>query len=373
MNQFFSRKKIVLFLAFVLISFSFSILLKERLQKSDFVFWKEESKTVDLIVGWDIMLSRGIWWWAKKEGYDRIFTGLNYHPLSQFSCYDSWACLLFFNLESPFSHKDNDQPKWWFLFRANQKNLQILQELQGKNQLLLSLANNHTNNAGGAGIALTREVLSGAGIWFLGAGKDKAEARKIFQIEKNWIQICFQAYSYDGNFNRYGGEWLAWNPLKKEEMLEDLGYMKQQGCEVKALSLHRGAEYRIKPQAWQKELAQVLIDAGADLILGGHSHVPGAYEIYQGKLVFYSFWNFIFDQDRGKRAREKGFDYIFDHQLGRKTVPTYIPLLAQIKIEKKDGQILFHLPEFKMARIDKGIFSPLDAQTFNEIMQAIRL
>lgn len=80
--------------------------------------------------------------------------------------------------------------------------------------------------------------------------------------------------------------------------------MKQQGCEVKALSLHRGAEYRIKPQAWQKELAQVLIDAGADLILGGHSHVPGAYEIYQEKPIFYSFGNFIFDQDRGKRARE---------------------------------------------------------------------
>lgn len=57
------------------------------------------------------MLSRGIGRRAKKEGYDRIFSGVNYNPLAQFSCYASGDCLLYFNLESMFSSKDNDQPK----------------------------------------------------------------------------------------------------------------------------------------------------------------------------------------------------------------------------------------------------------------------
>ncbi|MDO4713513.1 MAG: hypothetical protein Q4B28_02450 [bacterium] len=66
---------------------------------------------VDLVIGGDIMLSRGIGRWAKKEGYDRIFTGENFHPLRQFDCFETGECLLVFNLESPFSKQDNDQPQ----------------------------------------------------------------------------------------------------------------------------------------------------------------------------------------------------------------------------------------------------------------------
>lgn len=50
--------------------------------------------------------------------------------------------------------------------------------------------------------------------------------------------------------------------------------MKQEACDVKVLGLHWGAEYRIKPNASQRELAHQLIDAGADILLGGHPHVP---------------------------------------------------------------------------------------------------
>jgi poly-gamma-glutamate synthesis protein (capsule biosynthesis protein) len=72
--------------------------------------------------------------------------------------------------------------------------------------------------------------------------------------------------------------------------------MKKMNCDVKILSLHRGAEYRLSPNQRQKELAHSLIDNGADLILGGHSHIPGEYERYNGKYIFYSLGNFIFDQ-----------------------------------------------------------------------------
>ena len=93
------------------------------------------------------MLSRGIGWRAKKYGYDRIFTGNHYNPLSQFACYEKNECLLYFNLESMFSVKDNDQPKGGFLFRSNPQNIQTLLDLKKGNKMVLSLANNHTNNA----------------------------------------------------------------------------------------------------------------------------------------------------------------------------------------------------------------------------------
>lgn len=68
--------------------------------------------------------------------------------------------MLYFNLESMFSAKDNDQPKAGFLFRSNTGNIQTLLDLQANNELVLSLANNHTNNAGAAGVSLTRQWLS---------------------------------------------------------------------------------------------------------------------------------------------------------------------------------------------------------------------
>ena len=64
--------------------------------------------------------------------------------------------MLYFNLESMFSAKDNDQPKAGFLFRSNTGNIQTLLDLQANNELVLS----HTNNAGAAGVSLTRQWLS---------------------------------------------------------------------------------------------------------------------------------------------------------------------------------------------------------------------
>ena len=55
------------------------------------------------------MLARGIDFWAKKEGYDRIFTGENYNLFHQFPCYLSGECILFANLESQFSKKANEK------------------------------------------------------------------------------------------------------------------------------------------------------------------------------------------------------------------------------------------------------------------------
>lgn len=65
-----------------------------------------------------------------------------------------------------FSARDNDQPKAGFTFRANTGNIQTLVDVQWNNDLLLSLANNHTNNVGGAGVELTRQWLSTHGIGY---------------------------------------------------------------------------------------------------------------------------------------------------------------------------------------------------------------
>ena len=49
------------------------------------------------------------------------------------------------------------------------------------------------------------------------------------------------------------------------------------------------------PDFNQPRLARKIIDLGADLIIGGHSHTVQPYEVYKGKSIFYSLGNFCFD------------------------------------------------------------------------------
>jgi poly-gamma-glutamate synthesis protein (capsule biosynthesis protein) len=43
-------------------------------------------------------------------------------------------------------------------------------------------------------------------------------------------------------------------------------------------------------------MSHELIDYGADVVIGSHPHVPQGFEMYNGKPIFYSLGNFIFDQ-----------------------------------------------------------------------------
>jgi hypothetical protein len=60
--------------------------------------------------------------------------------------------------------------------------------------------------------------------------------------------------------------------------------------------VHWGTEYELAHNAAQETLAHVLIDAGADAVIGHHPHVVQDVAFYKDKPIFYSLGNFIFDQ-----------------------------------------------------------------------------
>jgi poly-gamma-glutamate synthesis protein (capsule biosynthesis protein) len=62
------------------------------------------------------------------------------------------------------------------------------------------------------------------------------------------------------------------------------------------INIHWGTEYEHQFNKLQKEIAHELVDAGADIIIGHHPHVVQGMEMYQGKPIFYSLGNFVFDQ-----------------------------------------------------------------------------
>ena len=90
--------------------------------------------------------------------------------------------------------------------------------------------------------------------------------------------------------------YLNW--FKEESVIEDIKKYKKK-CNYVFLLLHWGGnmEGAMLPDFNQKEIAHKLIDAGADLIIGNHSHTIQPYEIYNGKYIFYSLGNFCFSDD----------------------------------------------------------------------------
>ncbi|HXK39418.1 MAG TPA: CapA family protein, partial [Candidatus Paceibacterota bacterium] len=63
-----------------------------------------------------------------------------------------------------------------------------------------------------------------------------------------------------------------------------------------AVFTHWGNEYEATHSSAQETFAHLLIDSGADLVVGAHPHVVQDVEIYKGKHIYYSLGNFVFDQ-----------------------------------------------------------------------------
>lgn len=74
--------------------------------------------------------------------------------------------------------------------------------------------------------------------------------------------------------------------------------------DVQVVFVHWGEEYTVNPRESERELAEFLVAAGVDLVVGHHPHVVQKIERVAGVPVIYSLGNFIFDQYFSKQVEE---------------------------------------------------------------------
>lgn len=82
-----------------------------------------------------------------------------------------------------------------------------------------------------------------------------------------------------------------------DEMLEHVqNYvnMYKQKDTIIVMNAHWGIERDKNPDSTQIKAAHAMIDAGVDLVIGHHPHVPQGIEVYNGHYIFYSLGNFAF-------------------------------------------------------------------------------
>lgn len=168
---------------------------------------------------------------------------------------------------------------------------------------VVALANNHMMDYGAEPLTETIRVLDSLGIAHSGAGGNLTEARRPAVVERNGLKIAFLSYS-----KVYPAEFWATSkragtaPGEERYIAEDVAAARKR-ADLVVVSFHWGAELMDTPKPYQRKLARLSIDSGADLVLGHHPHVLQGLELYQGKLIAYSLGNFAFGS-RSRRCTE---------------------------------------------------------------------
>ena len=137
----------------------------------------------------------------------------------------------------------------------------------------------------------------------LGAFRTEEEAAQLCILEKQGVRFGFLSYTYGLNGYRLpAGEEYKIALIDEDKMQQDLAAIRPQ-CDYLVVSMHWGNEYQHTQNQYQEQLAQLLCDGGADLIIGTHPHVLQPVEWIESDtghrtLCAYSLGNFISGQHK---------------------------------------------------------------------------
>lgn len=181
---------------------------------------------------------------------------------------------------------------------------------------LVSLANNHSDNYGQAGILETTNLLKSNNISFTGIESST------FLTVKN-TRFAFLGYNFLLEQNM-------------EQIVKEIADAKNKS-DIVIVFPHWGEEYQELPSAFEKDTQKILLNAGADLILGNHPHIVQPLTINNSQLTFFAHGNFIFDQ-MWSESTKKGFilkTYLYKGKIiDAEVTPIYIKDFGQPEIVK---------------------------------------
>jgi poly-gamma-glutamate capsule biosynthesis protein CapA/YwtB (metallophosphatase superfamily) len=250
----------------------------------------QSNDTLTICFTGDLLLDRGVRMQIEQHRADTLFSNVS----ALFHQTDAVVA----NLECPVTKRKEPVYKR-FMFRAEPEWLPALKKAGITH---LAMANNHSYDQGRDGMEDTYQALIANGLVPVGYGKNHQLACEPVIVKKGNVQVAI--------FNSV--EML----LENFPFLPDKPCMCQSNAEALASAisefkrkhsgtfvvvvLHWGAEYQPTPMSSQISDAMIMIHSGADAIIGHHPHVIQTISHIEGKPVFYSLGNFVFDPKKPK-------------------------------------------------------------------------
>lgn len=243
----------------------------------------------------DMMFDRGVRAQINQKGSDLVFASGTKALVQDFD-------FTIANLEGPITTYPSKTmntagkgiPGFSFTFPTSTANL-----IKESGIDMVSLANNHTDNFGPEGLKQAVRYLSQNNMEYFGnptntlnmnasgtaLSKDLSPMTAIHCFTEGFIKKqCIALIGYH-----------EFTHQNENLILDQIRNIKDKVNYVIVMP-HWGDEYKNEPNQKQKNLAHQWIDAGADMIVGAHPHVIESIEQYQGKYIFYSLGNYMFDQ-----------------------------------------------------------------------------
>ncbi len=195
---------------------------------------------------------------------------------------------------------------------------------------VMSVATNHIKNCGltncgDRAFFDTLANLKRVGILAVGAGKNHAEAMQPVVVTVNGVRFGIVSLGQIEPMAFAGPATPGIAVLTPENLRQAIAAARQVSDVVIAMP-HWGPEDVPTPNYLQRGLAEDLVAAGADLVVGNHTHVVQALQEIDGVPVFYGLGNFVFDQRL--RDHQQGVILLVRFQgtkyLGYELIPTHV-------------------------------------------------
>lgn len=164
---------------------------------------------------------------------------------------------------------------------------------------VVALANNHVLDFGQTGLAATRHALSAAGIASFGLEAARGAADNFRIFERQGVRICLAGFGWR---NEECVEATRRAPgvadFTKRNIDLTISRLAQERFDFLLVYVHFGYEHEYYPLPLHVGLCRYLVDRGAHLVFGSHTHCIQPYEVYRGRHIFYGLGNFFFSPGR---------------------------------------------------------------------------
>jgi len=248
-------------------------------------------------------------------------------PLASFGSVFAGADIRIANLECVVATTGSAGEKN-YTFRAHPRTLPVLK----RHFDALGLANNHSGDFGREAFAEMLGLLKQAGLAQFGGGRNLSEAHTPLIIERKGLRIALLGYSefmprsFEADFDAPG---VAWS--EDEQVRDDIRKARTvYSADIVIPVMHWGWENELTANDRQRQLARILVDAGADAVIGGHPHVTQDIEHYRGKPIVYSVGNFVMKETDNNNQRR---GWVLRLRLDKRGVSGFDTRVAQISFD----------------------------------------
>ena len=248
-------------------------------------------------------------------------------PFSDFADYFAGADIRITNLECVVSTRGQANDKM-YTFQAHPRVIPVLQ----KHFDAVTLANNHSGDFGPDAFAQMLSLLKEAGLAQVGGGMNLKQAHTPLVFTRNGWRIAVLSYnefhprSFEAGFDIPG---VAWS--EDQQVMEDIQTARRiHRADLVIPIMHWGWENERTANPRQRQLAKLMIDAGADAVIGGHPHVTQDVSVYKGKPIVYSVGNFVM-KETDNAFQRKG--WVLKMYLDKRGVTRFETLPVKIDLE----------------------------------------